>query len=214
MLKRLFGKRPVHCWPIKQIDDQVLHLCPRSRVASDLKHDALLAALRQGRFSGGVRMGESGLVLNAQLFEALVPEEDLQQEEDGLVLWRGRRWRVAQVPQYSWTWTGGLVASPNPLGTGPQLVSREDISVIRRRADPRAAPPGPVVFRAEDALEDPTRDLRDAISRSQRSRAQFHYRDLVIREAKGIDWTPSSSRTAAPEPNGGAPRPSRRSEHA
>jgi hypothetical protein len=188
LLKRLFGKRPVHCWPIKQIDDQVLHLCPRGKVESDLKHGALLSALRDGRFSGGVRMGDSGIVLNAQLFEALVPEEDLQQDEDGLVHWRGRMWLVAQAPQHCWTWTGRLVAVPNQLGLAPRLISREDTSAIRRRADPQAAPPGRVVFRAQDALEDPTKDLRDAITRSQRSRAQFRYRERLINEAEGIDW--------------------------
>ncbi|WP_416137067.1 hypothetical protein ACM26W_11125 [Halomonas sp. HK25] len=177
MLRRLFGKRPVHCWAIKQIDHQVLHLCSRGKVESTLKPDALLRALRDDRFGGGVRMGDSGIVLNAQLFEAVVPEADLQQDDEGMVRWRGRRWMVAQVPQHSWTWTGRLVASPNPLNVGPRLVSHEDTSMIRKRADGHSPPPGRVVFRAQDALEDPTKDLREAIERSQRSRAQFRHRE-------------------------------------
>jgi len=176
MLKRVFGKKTVQCWVIKQVDQGLLHLCTLGRPDSRLKPGPLKEALRQRRFSGGVTMGEGGLVLNARLFEALVPEEDLELTPDGLANWRGRYWMVSQVPQTCWTWEGGLIAERNPLGEQPPMVSREDVSALRQRAERASGLFGKAVFRPQDALEDPTQDVRHAIERAMQSRAEFSQR--------------------------------------
>ena len=176
MLRRVFGKKTVRCWVIKQLDTQMLHLCLLGRPDSRLKPEPLKEALRQQRFSGGISMGESGLLLNARLFDALVPEEDLELAHDGLAHWRGRFWMVSQVPQKCWTWEGRLVAERNHLNDQPLLVSREDVSAISRRAERAPGLTDKAVFRSQDALEDPDKDIRYAIERGLKSRAEFAHR--------------------------------------
>ena len=180
MLNWLFGKRPVSCWAIKQIDRQVLHLCPRGRIDSDMPRDDLLRALRDGRFSGGVRLGYGDEVLDARLFAAVVPETDLQQDEDGVALWRGRRWMVARVPDHSWAWPGRLVASYAPREAGPQLVSHADISRIQPRDGRASPPPGEFVFRVRERRKDPTRTLGEAIEERQDHREAFPHREHEV----------------------------------
>ncbi|WP_445000732.1 hypothetical protein [Halomonas mongoliensis] len=189
MLKRVFRKKPVQCWVVKQVDQRLLHLCTLGRPDSRLKPEPLKEVLRQKRFSGGVIMGESGLVLNARLFDALVPEEDLELTHDGLANWRGRYWMVSTVPQKCWTWEGNLVAESNLLGSQPPMVSREDVSALSLRAD-RAPGLGKAVFRSQDALEDPNKDIRHAIERAMQSRAEFSQR---YQEANEALWKPEKS---------------------
>ncbi|WP_445005451.1 hypothetical protein [Halomonas mongoliensis] len=184
MLRRVFRKKAVQCWVIKQLDRQLLHLCSLGRPDSRLKPEPLKEALRQQRFSGGIAMGESGLLLNARLFEAIVPEEDLELTHDGLAHWQGRLWVVSQVPQKCWTWEGRLVAEHNPLHSTPPLISREDVSAISLRAERAPGLSDKAVFRSQDALEDPDKDIRYAIERSLTSRAEFaHFyeQDLAAR---------------------------------
>lgn len=155
MLKKLFGTTPVDVWVIKQVDDGLLHLCGQGTLQSRNKRKAVLAALAQGQFRGAVRLAGGGLVLNARLFAALVPLDDLTLTDDGQAHWQGRRWRVSRVPQRCWGFAGRLVAQPGVNVGGPGLVSAEDVSAIRRRVDrDTPQPPGAVTFRAENELED------------------------------------------------------------
>ncbi|MDI5892214.1 hypothetical protein [Halomonas rhizosphaerae] len=155
MLKKLFGTSPVEAWVIKQVDDGLLHLCGQGTLESRDKRKAVLAALAQGQFQGAVRLAGGGLVLNARLFAALVPLDDLTLTDDGQAHWQGRLWRVSQVPQRCWSFEGRLVAQQGVNVGGLGLVSVEDVSGIRRRVDPDPAqPPGEVIFRADNELED------------------------------------------------------------
>ncbi|MDN3520744.1 hypothetical protein [Halomonas ramblicola] len=157
MLKRLFRKQRPRCWIIKQVDPDLLHLCGQGTLESDLKADEALTRAREGRYRGGVRMGDTGLVLNGGLFELLVPEHELRLDAEYRAHWHGRWWEVATVPQQCWTWTGRLVTRPNPLNALPHRISVEDVSEVSRRLDPRAAPPGQVEFRPVNELEAHTR---------------------------------------------------------
>jgi len=171
MLGWLFGRTPVRVWAIKQIDDATLHLCGEGRLESDQKSKVMLKALQAGQFHGGVRMGDTGIVINTRRLAAVVPLEALQLLDDGNTAeWNGRRWAVSHVPQRSWLFDGPLVAEPNPLGGPPALVSREDVSHIRRNVRQDTAPPGEVVFRPVNELEDPEKDLRTSIEQAQRWR--------------------------------------------
>ena len=154
MLKRLFGKSPVEVWVIKQVDPDLIHLCGQGILESRDKRSAVLDALARGAFQGGVRMAGSGLVLNARLFTALVPLDDLTLTDDGQAHWQGRRWRVSQVPQRCWSFEGSLVVKEvSPVG-GSGLISAEDVSGIRHRVDrDTPAAPGPVTFRPDNELE-------------------------------------------------------------
>ncbi|MDR5867466.1 hypothetical protein [Halomonas koreensis] len=159
MFKRLFGKTPVRCWIVKQIDDRVLHLCGRGQLETQMKSREAARALADGDYRGGVRFDGTGIVLNSRLFAALVPLESLTLDEDGTALWQGRRWAVSRVPQRCWSWEGRLVAEPVAEGP-PRLASSEDVSGIREHVDASRPTPGPVEFRAGDALEDPRYDMR------------------------------------------------------
>lgn len=153
MLKRLLGNAPVEVWVIKQVEDDLLHLCGQGVLESRDRRGKMLKALREGRFEGAVHMNGGGMVLNSGLFAALVPIESLQLLPQGQARWKGRDWLVAQAPQRCWAFRGSLIAQTSPLGGG--LVSSEDVSNIRQRVDettPR--PPGEVVFRPLDANEE------------------------------------------------------------
>lgn len=155
MLKKLFGRSPVEVWVIKQVDDGLLHLCGQGILESGDNRKAVLAALAEGRFHGAVRLAGGGLVLNARLFAALVPLDDLTLTDDGQAHWQGRPWRVSQVPQRCWGFDGRLVAQQGVNVGGLGLVSAEDVSGIRRRVErDTPQPPGEVTFRADNELED------------------------------------------------------------
>lgn len=144
MLKWLSGKKPISVWAIKQIDGGLLHLCGQAQVTPEKKRSSTLAALNEGRYQGAVSMAGSGPVLNARLFAALVPVEDLTLDAQGQAHWRGRCWLVSQVPQRCWTYEGRL--TPQRQNGQPPLVSVEDVSNIRRQArisqDPQVVPFG------------------------------------------------------------------------
>ena len=148
MLKWLTGKQPIVVWAIKQIDDDLLHLCGQARVKPAKKRGLTLAALSEGRYQGPVSMDGSGLVLNARLFAALIPVEELTIDAQGEACWLGRRWRVSQVPQRCWTYEGRLTTQRQLQGCLTELVSVEDVSAIRRQAqisqDPKVVPFGPL----------------------------------------------------------------------
>lgn len=154
MLKRLLGKQPLEVWVIKQVDADLLHLCGRATLPAKPNRRAVQADLEQDRYRGPVRMA-TGVVLNARLFQALVPVEALQLLPDDRARWHGRDWPLSQVPQRCWTFPGRLVAQADPLGGPGALVSAEDVSAIRRQAErepPRT--PDRVEFRPENELED------------------------------------------------------------
>lgn len=153
MLKRLLGKSPVEVWVIKQIGNDLLHLCGQGTLESRDRRSKVLKALQEERFSGAVHMNGGGMVLNSGLFAALVPIDSLQLLPHGQARWQGRDWLVAHVPQRCWAFRGPLIAQTSALGGG--LVSSEDVSDIRQRVDettPR--PPGEVVFRPLNANEE------------------------------------------------------------
>lgn len=156
MLKRLLGKTPIDVWVIKQVDPDLLHLCGRATLEARPNRKAVLMALAEGGFAGAVTMATGGVVLNARLFQALVPMEQLALLPDDQARWRGRDWSLSQVPQRCWTFPGRLITQPETTGAFPgALVSAEDISGIRQRAA-QATPqrPDETVFRAEDANQD------------------------------------------------------------
>jgi len=112
-------------------------------------------------------------VVYASICRTRVPLEALQLLDDGNTAeWNGRHWAVSHVPQRAWLFDGRLVAEPNPAGGTPALISQEDVSHIRRNVRQEAAPPGEVVFRPVNEMEDPEKDLRAAIEKAQRRRQQ------------------------------------------
>ncbi|WP_404299048.1 hypothetical protein [Halomonas sp.] len=170
MLSNLFSK-PIKVWVIKQIDDTTLHLCGQGTLESDHKRRKMLEALHAGRFEGGVRMGDSGIVVNTKRLAAVVPLEALRLLDDGNTAeWQGRRWAVSHVPQRGWAFDGPLVAEPNPAGGHPAWVSREDVAHIRRNVRHDVTHPGEVTFRPDNALEDPEKDMQASIEKAQRWR--------------------------------------------
>ncbi|WP_372611827.1 hypothetical protein [Halomonas sp.] len=176
MLKRLLGKAPVDVWVIKQIDDDLLHLCGQGVTQANARQKTVLAALEAGSYSGAVQMSGGGVVLIARLFDALVPIEALQLLPDGQARWQGREWLVAQVPQRCWAFKGKLIAQASPLG-GSGLASSEDVSGIRRQAEketPRV--PGQVVFRPENANEDPLVVPKEGPTKGPRPRSGREWR--------------------------------------
>jgi hypothetical protein len=133
MLKWLTGKQPIPVWVIKQIDDNLLHLCGQGIIEPRTKRSSVVEDLHAGRYEGAISMASDGMVLNARLFAALVPLEALQLDEQGHAHWNGRCWYVAQVPQRCWTYEGRLTPQRQVLGNQEQLVSVEDVSNIRRQ---------------------------------------------------------------------------------
>ncbi len=155
MLKRLLGKTPIDVWVIKQVDSDLLHLCGRATLEAKPNRKTVLAALEECRFAGAVKMASGGAVLNARLFQALVPVEQLELLPDGQARWRERDWSLSQVPLRCWTFQGPLVSQPDPTSVSDALISAEDLSGIRQRvAKSTPQRPGEVVFRPENANED------------------------------------------------------------
>lgn len=178
MLGKLFAKPPIGVWIIKQIDHDLLHLCGQGTLTSGEKHRALKKALAHRQYRGGVRMGHSGIVLNARLFAALVPLDGLVLTPDGDARWQGRSWRVAEVPQRCWAYEGRLVAQSGLSGLAGigGLVSLEDVSAIARRVNPDRSSPGRVEFRPANALEDPLQPARVRRKRRDPSSVDREYR--------------------------------------
>ncbi|MGM0926554.1 MAG: hypothetical protein ACQEXC_09015 [Pseudomonadota bacterium] len=174
MFKTLFGRKPIRVWIIKQVDmpQRLIHLCGRGTLATDLKPREALNRLRSCSYQGGVRVGDTGWVLHARLFEGLVPEEELTLPFPDRALWLNRSWRISHVPQHCWTWEGQLKAEPSSDGD-LTMVSREDVGFLQQRIDTSGAPPGRAIFRPLNALEDPEKDIREAIKRAQRRRQAF-----------------------------------------
>lgn len=174
MMRTLFKKTPIKAWVIKQVDDDgILHLCGQGVLESSDKPRRVKKALEAGRYQGGVRMGDTGIVLNTRRLAAVVPLNHLTLEEDGRVAsWQGRRWTAAQVPQRCWDYDGRLVAQNNPMPGSPALISTEDVSTIRQHINRDNAPPGDVKFRPVNALEDPEQDIEATIKEVQDRRKQ------------------------------------------
>ena len=171
MLGKLFGRQPIWVWSIKQADEELLHLVGRGTLESDMKPKKLRAQLLAGQYRGGIRIGDTGMVINSRLLEAIGPEEEFWLDDtQNAALWQGKRWRLAWVPQRSWYYEGRLVAERNPTSDSPALISTEDVSRIRQHINREGAPPAEVVFRPVNALEDPLQDTRAAIEEVQERR--------------------------------------------
>lgn len=148
----IFKGKPPECWIIKQIDDDLLHLCGRGLATAKGRAKALLETLHLGSYEGPISFDTSGLVLNSRLFAALVPLEALSIDDQGQAHWQGRVWRVAWVPQRCWAYEGHLTTQLSPVGARPGLISVEDVTTIRAKAAPQAAPRNPQLYGLE-ALE-------------------------------------------------------------
>ncbi|MDZ7854230.1 MAG: hypothetical protein U5L98_16740 [Halomonas sp.] len=173
MISKLFKKSPIKVWVIKQIDEEVLHLCGQGVLATNEKPRRVKEALEVGQYHGGVRMGDAGIVLNTRLLAAVVPLAHLKLLENGRIAeWQGRSWAVSQVPQRCWAYEGRLVTQENPMPTAPALISTEDVSGIGEHVNRDKAPPGEVVFRPVNALEDPLHDIEATIKEVQDRRKQ------------------------------------------
>ncbi|WP_162899907.1 hypothetical protein [Halomonas sp. JS92-SW72] len=142
------GLTPISVWALKQVDGDLLHLCGSGTLEHQQSPWGALSALRQGRYRGGVRMGDSGIVLNSRLFAALIPLDEMTLKGPARGHWQGREWRVALVPRRSWEHEGRLVAHRDVSGEDERLISSEDVTGIRDHIDPQAAAPGSASFRA------------------------------------------------------------------
>lgn len=173
MIKRWWRREAVRCWVIKQIDEResTLHLCESGRLETRLSHREAADHLARGEYRGGVRIGDTGIVLNSALFAALVPWEALRLDDHYRAEWRGRHWEVSRVPQRCWAWEGRLIAEPTGAGALTAWQSTEDIAHLRERADDSHWHGGRASFRPADALEDPEKDIRDAIARNRARQA-------------------------------------------
>ena len=167
MIKRWLSREPVRCWVIKQVDttEGTLHLCESGQLDTQLSRKEAERQLARGEYRGGVRIGDTGIVLNSALFEALAPWEELSLDDHYHAQWRGRRWVVSRVPQRCWAWEGLLIAEPNGPGALPAWQSSEDTAHLRERANNSEWLGGRASFRPACALEDPEKDIRDAIAR-------------------------------------------------
>ncbi|MBE0490379.1 MAG: hypothetical protein IBX53_15015, partial [Halomonas sp.] len=105
-----------------------------------------LDALGQHCYQGGVRLGNTGIVLNSRLFTHLVPLDALTLQGPTLARWEGHDWRISRVPRRSWEHEGRLVVDREMDGDVEQLISGEDVSRIRDHVDRQNADPGVAVF--------------------------------------------------------------------
>ncbi|WFM70963.1 hypothetical protein [Halomonas sp. CKK8] len=180
MIRNPFKKAPLKAWVIKQIDPETLHLCGQGVLESPEKPKRVREALHFEQYEGAVRMGETGIVLNTRRIAAVVPLHRLRLVEGGREAeWQGRSWAVSQVPQRCWDYDGRLVTEKNPMSEAPALISTEDVSRIGQQINRDGAPPGEVVFRPVNALEDPLQDTQAAIKevRERRKRSQKGWRE-------------------------------------
>ncbi len=164
MIRKLFKKTPFKAWVIKQVDEATLHLCGQGVLESTEKPKRVREALHFEQYQGGVRMGDTGIILNTRRIAAVVPLHRLRLVDDGRAAeWQGRSWAVSQVPQRCWDYAGHLVTQENPISTSPALISTEDVSNISEQINRDGAPPGEVTFRPDNALEDPLQEVQSAI---------------------------------------------------
>ncbi|QFU01482.1 hypothetical protein FIU83_07495 [Halomonas sp. THAF5a] len=100
MITRWMRKGPVHCWVIKQIDETTsrLHLCESGQLETQLSRKETESQLARGEYRGGLRIGDTGIVLNSELFGAQVPWPALLLGEIYQAHWQGRTWEVSRVP--------------------------------------------------------------------------------------------------------------------
>lgn len=181
MWKKLFArtalfsgkKKLVRCWVIKQVDPGMLHLCALGTPVSPLKPPQLLEQLQQGRFEGGIQMGDTGIVLHSQLFAELIPEETLEMLDASRARWQEQEWVIAQVPQRCWAWQGRLVAHPNASGDGHRWVSSEDVSDLRRKAEGSIVQQNEASFTLESDLEPADKDVEEAVRKAQEDRQRW-----------------------------------------
>ncbi|MGM0985155.1 MAG: hypothetical protein ACQEXG_17365 [Pseudomonadota bacterium] len=174
MIRNLFKKTPIQVWAIKQIDDDTLHLIGKGVIDSEKNTHEMRVALLTGRYQGGVRIGDTGIVLHSSLLAAVVLLDELQLDESrNAARWQGRSWEVSWVPQRSWLYEGRLVAEQNVVGRTPALLSSEDVSTIRQHVTPGSVPPGRAVFRPGNERKVSDQDLRRAIMESQLERTTF-----------------------------------------
>lgn len=181
MWKKLFARKalfsgktpPVRCWAIKQVDPGMLHLCALGHPVSSLKPPQLREQLEQGRFEGGIQMGDTGIVLHSQLFAELIPEAELEMLDVSRARWRQQEWIIAKVPQRCWTWQGRLVAHPSAAGEGHRWVSSEDVSELRRKAADGAKVKSEAPFQLESDLEPPSKDVEEAVRKAQEDRRRW-----------------------------------------
>lgn len=171
MIKRWLRQDPVRCWVIKQVDDDRLHLCESGQLVTQLKRKEAERQLARGEYRGGVRMGDTGIVLNSALFATLVPWPALTLDDQYRAHWQGRNWAISRVPQRCWAWDGRLVAERGPAGSLPAWQSTEDLSRVRERADASEWLSGRACFRSANALEDPEKDIREAVARNRARQA-------------------------------------------
>ncbi|MFC3285462.1 hypothetical protein [Litchfieldella rifensis] len=136
MFKWLKPTSPPRVWVVKQIDHDLLHLCGQGIAESKERHKDTLTALEEGRYHGPIRLANSGVVLNAALFEALAPIDSLRLGDDDQAHWRGKNYRVSWVPQRCWAFTGRLITQTVMINGRPSLASTEDVSGIRAKANP------------------------------------------------------------------------------
>ena len=181
MWKKLFArtalfsgkKKLVRCWVIKQVDPGMLHLCALGTPVSPLKRPQLLEQLQQGRFEGGIQMGDTGIVLHSQLFAELIPEETLEMLDASRARWQEQEWVIAKVPQRCWAWQGCLVAHPNASGDGHRWVSSEDVSDLRRKAEGSIVQQNEASFTLESDLEPADKDVEEAVRKAQEDRQRW-----------------------------------------
>ncbi|SDK76871.1 hypothetical protein SAMN05192555_101151 [Franzmannia pantelleriensis] len=121
-------------WAIKQIDDDLLHVCGRGELEPRERPAKALQALQENRFEGAIRMHDSALVLNARLFAALAPVDDLILRGQDRAKWCDRQYRLSWVPQRCWVYEGRLTSTLTHVNGVPQHVSVEDVSAIRDKA--------------------------------------------------------------------------------
>lgn len=157
MFKWLKPPNPPKVWVIKQIDHDLLHLCGQGIAEGKERHKDKLLALDAGHYCGPIRLTNSGLVLNSALFEALVPIDSLRLADDDQAHWRGKIYRVSWAPQRCWAFTGRLTTQTVMINGQPGLVSTEDVSGIRAKANPSALDngPGSPLFVPLEARDDP-----------------------------------------------------------
>ncbi|WP_138181670.1 hypothetical protein [Halomonas urmiana] len=180
MIRNLFKKAPLKAWVIKQIDPETLHLCGQGILESTEKPKQVRQALHFEQYQGGVRMGDTGIVLNTRRLAAVVPLHRLRLVEGGREAeWQGRSWTISQVPQRCWDYDGRLVTQKNPISDSPALISTEDVSCLGQYINRDGTPPGEVVFRPVNALEDPLQDTQAAIKdvRERRKRTKKGWRE-------------------------------------
>lgn len=156
MFDWITGRKPPTAWAIKQLDDQLLHLCGRGEVTGPGSARKRRVALAEGRYQGPIQLEHSSTELSAELFAALVPIDDLEWLDESRVRWQQRLWWVAWVPQRCWAYRGPLTLEASP-GSDGGFVSTEDVSAIRDKANTHADADSPRLWLGLEGLGDEQR---------------------------------------------------------